>query len=82
MNRKYTVIIISQVYVINLGKLGTQNWESRNISGTVQHSPNILVIICMALRDFVYLGLTAAAITPSPYVISQDPYAVGIPIAG
>lgn len=36
----------------------------------------------MALRDFVYLGLTAAAITPSPYVISQDPYAVGIPIAG
>ncbi|XP_062616258.1 pumilio homolog 2-like isoform X1 [Saccostrea cucullata] len=28
------------------------------------------------------MGMTAAAITPTPYVISQDPYAVGIPIAG
>ena len=43
---------------------------------------HIVVIICMALSDFVYLGLTAAAITPSQYVLSQDPYAVGIPIAG
>lgn len=36
----------------------------------------------LASQQQQHLGLTAAAITPSPYVISQDPYAVGIPIAG
>ena len=34
-----------------------------------------LIIVCL------YLGLTPTGL-PAPYVISQDPYAVGIPIAG
>lgn len=36
----------------------------------------------LASQQQQHLGLTAAAITPSQYVLSQDPYAVGIPIAG
>lgn len=36
----------------------------------------------LASQQQQQLGMTAAAITPTPYLISQDPYAVGIPIAG